>query len=144
MTQALITKGSCFCDQIKFEISGELPDLYQCHCSECRKTTGSSANAGMLIDKTKFRWVSGEEFITVFIKDSGYRVNFCRSCGSPVPNPTSLRDDLLWVPAGLLNNLPESLKISHHLCVNSKASWDIIGGSAKHYTNLPKHINELL
>ncbi|MEB4591355.1 FMN-binding negative transcriptional regulator [Candidatus Thiothrix sp. Deng01] len=38
-------KGSCFCGSIAFEISGEIPDLYQCHCSECRKTTGAAANA---------------------------------------------------------------------------------------------------
>jgi len=137
-------KGSCFCEQIQFELSGALPDLYQCHCSECRKTTGASANAGLLLSENQFRWISGEDHIKVFTKKSGYSVNFCSTCGSPVPNPTSIKADLLWIPAGLLNNPPASMKVSHHLCVNSKASWDMIAGSAKQYADLPNNINELL
>jgi len=139
-----IVRGSCFCNQIKFELIGNLPNLYQCHCSECRKTTGSSANAGLLLPEGQFSWISGEENINVFTKDSGYRVNFCRHCGSPVPNLTSIKPNFMWIPAGLLENLPVSIKVSNHICVSSKASWDIIAGSAKQYATLPDTINELL
>ena len=38
-------KGACLCGKVRFEILGEVPNLYQCHCSECRKATGTSANA---------------------------------------------------------------------------------------------------
>jgi hypothetical protein len=36
-------KGECLCGDVEFEIKGDLPNLYQCHCSLCRKVTGSSA-----------------------------------------------------------------------------------------------------
>jgi len=137
-------KGSCFCDQIKFEITGELPDLYQCHCSECRKTTGSSANAGLLLSENQFSWITGEENIKAFTKASGYRVNFCKTCGSPVPNPTSLQAGLMWIPAGLLDNPPSSIKVSNHIYVDFKASWDEISGSAKQHADLPSDINKTL
>ncbi|PRY63410.1 hypothetical protein B0H98_1085 [Vreelandella songnenensis] len=41
--------GECLCGEVKFEIDGKLPNLYQCHCSLCRKTTGSTANAATFV-----------------------------------------------------------------------------------------------
>ncbi|MGL1066984.1 GFA family protein, partial [Vibrio vulnificus] len=29
-------KGNCLCGEVSFELSGELPPIYQCHCSLCR------------------------------------------------------------------------------------------------------------
>ena len=86
---------------------------------------------------------SGEKNISSFVKDSGYRVDFCSSCGSPVPNPTSIKANMMWIPAGLLNETV-NLKVTHHLHVASKANWDEISGSAKQYQTLPSDINELL
>lgn len=136
-------KGSCFCEQIKFEITGAIPNIYQCHCSECRKTTGSSANAGFFVSKDQYSWLSSKDNITEFTKESGYQVNFCRSCGSPVPNPTSIKPKMMWIPAGLLDNPPD-LKVANHLFVDSKASWDEIAGSGKQHAGLPQDIEELL
>ncbi|WP_458358993.1 GFA family protein, partial [Vibrio parahaemolyticus] len=28
-------KGNCLCGEVSFELSGELPPIYQCHCSLC-------------------------------------------------------------------------------------------------------------
>ncbi len=36
--------GQCLCGAVKFEILGPLPKLYQCHCSLCRKQSGSASN----------------------------------------------------------------------------------------------------
>jgi len=46
--------GKCLCGEIQFEIKGELPHLYQCHCLLCRKQGGSSANAATFIHESKF------------------------------------------------------------------------------------------
>jgi len=35
----------------------------------------------------QFVWITGQELISSYIKPSGFRSDFCRSCGSPVPNP---------------------------------------------------------
>ncbi len=137
-------KGSCFCEQMQFEITGEVPDLYQCHCSECRKTTGSSANAGFLINKTQFNWLQGAENRKDFVKDSGYQLSFCKTCGSPVPNLTAVKKDLMWIPAGLLDNPPSSMKVGAHIFIDSKANWDDISGQAKQYASTPTSIDELL
>lgn len=114
-------RGECLCAEVAFEIDGELPNLYQCHCSMCRKATGSTANAATFVEKNDFRWVSGQSNISSFQKPSGYRNDFCLTCGSPVPN--SLRDTgLMWVPAGLLDGVTVA-QVAVHLHLSSSAIW---------------------
>lgn len=114
-------KGECLCGEVAFEIEDELPNLYQCHCSLCRKATGSTANAATFVEVQNFRWLSGQSNIRSFQKPTGYRSDFCSVCGSPVPN--KLRDtDLIWVPAGLLDEETAS-QVAVHLHLSSSASW---------------------
>ena len=80
-------RGECLCGRISFEISGPLPKIYQCHCSLCRKQSGTASNAGLLVAKENFRWLKGQEKISSYVRPSGFRGDFCPTCGSMVPNP---------------------------------------------------------
>jgi hypothetical protein len=123
------------CCKVEFKIDGSRFKLYQCHCSLCRRQSGSSSNAAAIIPTKKFRWLSGVEFISSWVKDTGFRSDFCSRCGSPVPNP--LRNmPYVWVPAGLLENRGE-LEIVAHLCVTSRAHWDSISLQGLHYDSTP-------
>lgn len=137
-------QGSCFCGAVVFEVVGELPALYQCHCSECRKTTGAAANAAIIVHNTQFRWLQGAENIKSFVKSSGYRVDFCLTCGSPVPNPVSAIAQTMWIPMGLIDDGVPFKQVEHHLYVASKASWDEISGDGKQHRELPADIQVLL
>lgn len=119
----MVVKGECLCAEVKFEVDGELPDLYQCHCSLCRKATGSTSNAATFVDSAEFRWVAGQSAIRSFQKPTGYRSDFCGTCGSPVPN--QLRGSaIIWIPAGLLHGALTS-KVAVHLHLGSSASWEV-------------------
>ncbi|TOP03723.1 aldehyde-activating protein, partial [Vibrio parahaemolyticus] len=48
------------CGEVSFELSGELPPIYQCHCSLCRKISGSSSNSALIVKASSFKWRSGE------------------------------------------------------------------------------------
>ena len=128
-------KGSCFCEEVIFEVLGVEPVLYQCHCSMCRKVTSSSCNTAYIVPQENFKWLSKIDNIQSFTKPSGYRVDFCKCCGSPVPNLFGEND--VWVPAGLLDE-DYGLEISNHLCVSSKASWDEISGKGKKHKGVPE------
>lgn len=115
-------KGECLCGSVKFEIDEGIRNLYQCHCSLCRKATGAAANAATFVNGDSFRWVSGQSEIRSYQKPSGFRSDFCSVCGSPVPN--SLRDTgMVWVPAGLLDELASS-RVAVHLHTSSAAPWE--------------------
>jgi hypothetical protein len=94
------------------------------------------SNTAAIVGNTDFRWLRGAEFISSWKKESGFRSDFCSTCGSPVPNP--LRNlPYYWVPAGLLEE-NDGLEIVAHLCVASKASWDSIPLQGACYDELPK------
>ena len=126
--------GQCLCGEIIFEITGVVPNLYQCHCSQCRKQGGSASNTATIVGANQIVWHAGQNLITKFKHVTGFNSHFCSVCGSPVPN--KLRDDdLVWVPAGLLEQ-SENLEIVAHLFVGSKAHWEIIKNLAKQYNQM--------
>ena len=126
----------CLCGQVEFEIVGDIPNLYQCHCSLCRKQGGSTSNTATILESKNFLWLSGKEKISSWVKDNGFRSDFCSKCGTPVPNPLSSAS-YFWVPAGLFTSEVKS-KIVAHLYVGSKASWDNISLLGKHYETMPE------
>ena len=136
-----LTHGRCLCGQVEFEIAAGSVRLYQCHCSLCRKQGGSSSNTATIVAAEHFRWLRGHERISSWVKETGFRSDFCSTCGSPVPNP--LRNlPYFWVPAGLLEET-NKLEIVAHLCVASKASWDLIGASGVRYEDLLPNLPDL-
>jgi len=125
--------GSCLCGAVSFEVLGEVTDIYQCHCSLCRKALGSSGVSLLLGSGRDFHWLSGEENIQLFRAASGYRSVFCKTCGSHVPDPNPDRSTY-WIPAGLLDDKETNIKVGAHVFVDSKAHWDVIGGTADQYS----------
>lgn len=128
-------RGHCLCGGIEFEISGSDFKLYQCHCSLCRRQGGSSSNTATIVPADRFRWLRGAEHISSWTKASGFRSDFCSSCGSPVPNPLG-GTPYVWVPAGLLDD-GGTLQIVAHLCLDSKAEWDSALAPGACYAGLP-------
>jgi hypothetical protein len=127
--------GKCLCGTVEFELSGDIPNLYQCHCSLCRKVTGSSANAAFRIACDQFVWKKGSENIAEFVSQGGFKSHFCTTCGSPLPNLTA-NDSAYWVPVGLLEEA-DQLAVVAHLFVGSKAAWDVIADSGEYFDEMP-------
>lgn len=129
-------RGKCLCETVEFEITGPIPKLYQCHCSLCRKQGGSVSNTATVVALENFRWISGQEYVSSFVKPTGFRSDFCSTCGSTVPNP--LRNtSYMWVPSGMID-ASEKLEIAVHLYVGSRASWDTAPLSGTQYETMPE------
>ncbi len=125
-----MASGACNCQSIAFEIGGPVSDVIICHCSICRRYTGSNGIAVVIVDNDAFRWTRGESLITAWRKpDSHWQSRFCRTCGSPVPGPND--DQRMYVPAGLLTT--SGLAVAHHIWVDSRAAWDRIGDDGKQH-----------
>ncbi|MBP9593049.1 MAG: GFA family protein [Steroidobacteraceae bacterium] len=121
--------GECNCGAVQFEINGPLTDVYVCHCSICRRATGSGGIAVVVFPRDRLRWVQGQEHIAAWTKPgTQWQKWFCRICGSPVPGENDGRT--MFAPAGSITQGGESLRVAHHLWVGSKARWDEIAGTA--------------
>ena len=78
-------RGNCLCAAVEFEIVGEASRLYQCHCSLCRKQSGSTSNCSLLIASESFRWLGGEDCISSYVKEFGLPVRLLLSLRVPGP-----------------------------------------------------------
>ena len=122
-------RGSCLCGGVVFEIEGKVSPMELCHCSRCRKTSGSAFSAGLIAATRSLRWVRGEELISRFELPSGFQHDFCKVCGSPTPRPGEGKVTAL--PAGCLDDDPGTRPFRHAF-VGSKAAWsDIPDGLPK-------------
>src|SRR3546814_13688321 len=117
-------KGSCLCGRIAFETDGKIGPIGQCHCSKCRKLSGTDGNAVFYTAVQSFRWLSGENDVGSFPVPGGdgWASSFCRTCGSPAPH-TNRDQKIYFVPVGLLDDDPGIRGYAAHLFVGSKAPW---------------------
>ncbi len=132
--------GSCLCNEVKFSITNKINTVYHCHCSLCRKQTGTGANAATLVSKHKFEWLSGLELVRTYKKETGFTSSFCSKCGSPVPNLVG-STDFMWIPLGLLD---QDIVVQKKLnfCIVSKSNWANTVVADQSYNQLPT-LNEL-
>ncbi len=127
-----MARGECNCGAVAFEISADLSGIFVCHCSICRRSTGSNGVAVVVIDNDAFRWIRGEEQITTWKKPGAdWQTRFCRGCGSSLPGTND--ESRMFVPAGLISDGGETLRVIHHIWVDSKAVWDEIGDSGQRH-----------
>lgn len=124
--------GECSCGSVAFEVNCELTEVFICHCSICRRSTGSNGIAVVVVNNSDFTWLRGKQLIRNWHKPGhDWQKSFCSQCGSPLPDQND--PARIYIPAGLLTEGDEQLKVTHHIWVDSKADWDVIGDSGKQH-----------
>ena len=121
-----MVRGECNCGAVGFEVDSDPPGIFICHCSICRRSTGSSGIAVVVVPNDQFRWTRGVEQINTWKKpNSDWQTWFCRICGARVPGKND--PSRMFVPAGSITRGGDTLEVIHHIWVGSKAAWDQIG-----------------
>ena len=123
-------KGSCLCGARRYEIAGDLDGVWMCHCSLCRKATGSVGNAILIVPKDRFRWLSGEDHGETFALRPTYTITRCKTCGTPLPAEEDEQN--VYITAGTLDE-PLGAGIRTHLFCASRADWDHDTPDVRHF-----------
>ena len=136
MSQAAIT-GSCLCGHIRYAVKGHTGIFQYCHCSRCRKMTGSAHAANILVAPDDFEWLAGEDEVRHYIPDDSkhFTTTFCSKCGSTLPSLTKTHKSYI-VPAGSLDDTPDIQPIQN-IFYASKAPWYKEASSLPAYDELP-------
>ena len=95
--------GSCLCGAVKHEVRGAFGAGYFCHCSRCRKATGSAFASSALVATKDFVVIEGDEALKSFSVNGVHRV-FCSHCGSPIISRRDAMPDAVRVRLGTLDS----------------------------------------
>jgi hypothetical protein len=96
-----------------------------CHCSRCRKHSGTFGETQGRVARTGFRLLAGEELIRVFRPDAGAAKAFCSVCGSSLFGGSWPDGDEISIRLGALDVDPR-IRPQYHSFVGSKAAWDVL------------------
>jgi hypothetical protein len=114
--------GGCACGGVRYEVEGELEPIQLCHCSVCRKASGTAFAANIPVRAADFRLTSGEDLLRGFESSPGKIRTFCSVCGSPLHSRTSALPGVLRLRAGTLD-APVAARPGLHIYATSKADW---------------------
>jgi len=115
--------GSCLCGKVRYLIEGEPLGFYHCHCSRCRKLSGTGHATNIRVKTGSIAWKSGEDLIKSYKVPEAerFRNDFCSQCGSPVARYFS-GYGFAVIPAGSLDHeIP--LQPQARIFFESAASW---------------------
>ena len=115
--------GSCLCGEVTYEVEEPFKIFQYCHCSRCRKFTGSAHASNLFVPPERFHWTSGEELVGRYEHTEAkyFATNFCKQCGSSLPWAVQGGKNIV-VTAGTLDDDP-GIKPKWNIFWKSKAPW---------------------
>lgn len=136
MTQSTL-KGSCLCGTVTYEVTGEPMRFYHCHCSRCRKVTGTGHASNLFLQPATLTWLTGEALIRTFKVPEAKRFtnSFCAQCGGRLPRQAK-DSDVVMIPAGSLDDAAP-IGPQARIFSGSRASWSCADGEIPVYPELP-------
>ena len=126
--------GKCFCGAVQYAVPDAFAYAMNCHCSNCRRTTGSAFKPFAGIERGKFAVTQGQDKLMIY---GDYKTNdtHCRACGSLLFS--IVRDGaFVHVAMGTLVDAP-SIRPTKHIFVGSKAPWFTITDDLPQFQEYP-------
>lgn len=127
--RSVTATGGCLCGAVRYEVRGPLRAVVNCHCVQCRRTSGHFAAATAarrsdltLVEPGGLRWYDSSPLA---------RRGFCRTCGA----------SLFWEPAsgenvsimaGTLDG-PTGLETVAHIFFDDAGDYYTIGDDLPRY-----------
>jgi hypothetical protein len=122
--------GSCYCGAVHYAVADEFLYAMNCHCSDCRRTTGAAFKPFAGIARDRLRITKGADALMIF-GDADANNTHCKACGSLLYS--IVRDGaFVHVAMGTLIDAP-SIRPDGHIFVGSKAPWFTITDDLPQY-----------
>ncbi|MEZ8326107.1 GFA family protein, partial [Vibrio cyclitrophicus] len=113
----------CLCGSIQLSLKGSVSNIIHCHCSLCRKASGSAYATNGFIEAENLILTDADNTLTYYESSEGKRKYFCNTCGSPIYSSNDQSPKRLRLRLGILDTDISERPISHNF-VTSKANWE--------------------
>ena len=131
----MVRTGRCLCGHVRYELTGELPPLVNCHCQFCRRAHGAAFVTVGWVPSSSFRFISGEDAVQRYSRGGGFRC-FCSRCGTRVFNGLTSGTGFISLIVSTLDEHPRTGPVMH-INLESKAPWYAINDGLPQYQGLP-------
>lgn len=122
--------GRCFCGAVDYVVENAFLYAANCHCSNCRRTTGAAFKPFAGIERGKLVVTAGADNLLIFGDESGNDTH-CRACGSLLYSVVRA-GAFVHVAMGTLVDDP-AIRPNKHIFVGSKAQWFTITDDLPQY-----------
>jgi hypothetical protein len=115
--------GSCLCGGVRYRVTKPFRRANFCHCSRCRKHSGSNALAQGRVPLDGFELLTGQELLRIYRPPDGMVKVFCATCGSSVFGGTWPEGPEVSIRLGTLDDDP-GIAPQFHTFTDDAAPWD--------------------
>jgi hypothetical protein len=129
-----VLTGRCLCGAVTYAVADAFHYAMYCHCSNCRRATGSAFKPFAGVPREKLSIVQGEQYVRTYGEGENFDVH-CRECGSLLYSVVR-EGTYVHVTMGTLVDAP-SIRPSKHMFVGSKANWHDITDDLPQYEAFP-------
>jgi len=129
-------KGQCMCGTVQYAYEGEVGNVLNCHCTECRQWHGAAFRTRTTGRLDAFCWLKGEDLVKRFEGDENPIKTFCEICGSNLVSLYKKDTSLVGLPIAAMEGAV-SLKPVAHVFVSEKAPWYEITDDLPQYPRFP-------
>jgi catechol 2,3-dioxygenase-like lactoylglutathione lyase family enzyme len=112
--------GRCYCGSVSFRVEDAFAYASNCHCSNCRRTTGSAFKPFAGIEREKLAVAEGRDSLLI-VGDDDLNDTHCAACGSLLFSVVR-EGEYVHVALGSLVDAPR-IRPTKHIFVGSKAPW---------------------
>jgi hypothetical protein len=126
--------GKCLCGEVEIKIDGEITDIIHCHCSLCRKNSGTAFATNGFIKSTELEVVSGKNSLRKYSFKPGRNRYFCANCGSPFYSSNEYDPERYRIRLGIIDTDITERPMSHNF-VSSKANWEDLDDKIPRYNS---------
>ncbi len=134
MSEQIEFTGGCLCGKIRYHILGKPLIVGNCHCSICRRFTGSAFATWAAFNRENFTFTSGEP--SRFSYSPKATRLFCDRCGSSVGAEAADYPSIIGIFTGSTDN-PDDFPPQFHQWTSNRLSWLHVNDDLPDYREFP-------
>lgn len=113
------------CGGVRFDVTEPPLSAGYCHCTRCRRRTGTAASVSARLAPGSLRITAGEDLIRAYEPPDGFAKVFCSACGSALWSRHPQDPDVISVRLGAFDGDP-GVRPSYRQYVAYAAPWEPI------------------
>ena len=134
-----IHEGGCLCGKVRYSVEGNPVVAGVCHCTFCKRRTGSAFGVAAYFDESGVQITSGAPKAYEYRSDESHRwlkTNFCQDCGTTVTWTMERRPGARGIAVGTFDD-PNWIKPQLHVFTRSAVTWVVLPADVELFEKLP-------